>query len=255
MTRSKHFLLLATIALIFFITLSSVAFFHPKLNLTSIEFKNNNFISEEELTESCSNYIEKNILYMWLTKTIQKTIHTNFPQIKSIQTKIYWPNKICFQIYEKQPFVSFFTEKKTILISKDGTILNNAAENYDIPNLNELIIFRGIPKTLFQKNTIAKPLLKKTIIINSTIKQYFPKSTFQIEFLRIDLNTQEYSQDKILLLSNDTLPIKLGTMENLPKKIKSLKDFLANYTPPAKKNLAYIDLRINNKVIVSYETR
>ncbi|MFC1770900.1 cell division protein FtsQ/DivIB [Candidatus Margulisiibacteriota bacterium] len=232
---------------------SAFLFFHSKFNISQIEVKNNNFIQKKALDKICSDYYTKNIFKTLLTQSLSKKLLSSFPYLASLKLKIILPDSIIIFLKEKEPFCTIVSPEKNLLISKDGTILNKETKDYTLPNLDDILIVHGINENLLTKTTIPFELQQKIKIISNALNKTFPNNTFNIEFTKLDLNDIQNGYDKIILFSNDILPIKIGNLENLNAKIKQLKDFLKSYDFNNGKNISYLDLRVNNRVIVKYE--
>jgi cell division septal protein FtsQ len=237
------------------IVLSSISIFifHPYFRIKQIAYNQQNYISNQNLNKHLNKYLEKNIFLTMFRNSIKKELLKTLHQIADISTSIKLPNTIKLKIKEKKPLVSFIAPQKTLLISQDGTILNNEIENVRIDNLDKIMIIRGIPLKYLQGIKITPLLLSKITTILNLLEKYFPNNSFQIEFLSFELDKKHQFQDRIIIWKNDTMPIKLGNLNNIENKMIRLKDFFKIYQQKNRKNIDYIDLRVSNKIIVNYE--
>ncbi len=239
------------IVILFIIALLVGVYFfatHPSLKLTDIKFQNQNFIPIIKLVSSTDEFKKKNIIWLFATSKIATKLYKDFQPIENIKIKLEFPSKAIITINEKKPWVAFIANGKTILVAQDGTVLSHDIDS-KIENLENLIIIRGFPDSLFTGQYISKNILTNVGKVVNTIRQEFSRETFQMEFLAVEAAKTELSVDDLVLYMDDTLPIKVGSLKNIEDKLNAFKCFL-NTTKINKNKIDYIDLRVARKVIV-----
>ena len=126
--------------------------------------------------------------------------------------------------------------------SEDGTILSRADDGSIIKDFN-LMIIKGVSASSFTEKNINPALLARVHQVMEPIQYYFFQETLQVEFK---------DENNLVVFKDDTLPILIGTLDNLDKKFKILKAFLATLPPQRREAVRYVDLRVSNKAFVNY---
>ena len=156
---------------------------------------------------------------------------------------IKWPNTLEVTLDEKKPWLTFLIDNNTIIISRDGTIMNKGVES--IENMDQLTIIRGIDSSYFQSDSLRLETLEDMVVLIDTFSSVLPDLEYQVE---------KSMNNHWILLKDDVLPIYLGYLDHLEDKSKLLKAFLRDYSNQIrKKSINYIDLRVHSKCIVNYE--
>ena len=136
-------------------------------------------------------------------------------------------------IKEKSPDFLFIQDHKTTAMHRDGSILNPRLPAPHQLNNPDMMIIRGVPVTREQ--------LAALHTIKHRLSRYPNLGSLQIE--------RAFQNDYIVYL-NDALPIQLGPLTHLDRKLDALDLFL-NKNPDTH-TMHYIDLRYTDRVIVRY---
>ncbi|MBT5855070.1 FtsQ-type POTRA domain-containing protein [bacterium] len=212
----------------------------PSFRIKSITIEGCNFIPSEEIYTHVESLKGQHSLVVLRSYKHEKEIKAQYPAIDKIDISLQFPNKLQVQIIEKKEWVSYLTNQANKIIAKDGTILNQYTNAPQVSGLDQMIIIRGIKDDALQGNSIDRTLLQKTERIVSNIRYYFPYKNIQIEFI---------DNDHLILIKEDTLPIKLGKLEHIEDKFRNLMYFFRQY-PEKENRLDYIDLRIKDRIVV-----
>ena len=213
---------------------------HPVFSIQKVEVKGSNFINRDIISKQLEQLVDKNIGSLLFTKKFLWQLKNIHPALDQIKLKIKFPNQVSAVVIEKEPWVTFLSGNNNYIVSADGAIMNKDSINAQIKNINELVIIRGVPERYFKKHYIDKELLQFSQILVENIQFYFPYENMQIEYL---------SKQHIDIIKDDTLTIKIGTLDMLDLKFRNLKKYLKRYENMVSK-LEYIDLRVEDKVIV-----
>ncbi|MBD97379.1 MAG: hypothetical protein P8L47_01465 [Candidatus Marinamargulisbacteria bacterium] len=136
-------------------------------------------------------------------------------------------------LQEKSPDFLFIQDDRTTAMHRDGSILNPRLPAPHQLNNPDMMIIRGMPVAPHQLNALA--------IIKHRLSGYPNLGSLHIE--------ASFQNDYIIYL-NDALPIKLGPLTHLDKKLDALESFLKHNS--ATHTMHYIDLRYTDRVIVNY---
>jgi cell division septal protein FtsQ len=234
--------ILIVILLLFFLICLGFFLKNEKFKIVSVEYKDNVFVQEEQLEDFFRVLKEQNIIYAGLYfQFLEKSFLRKIPKVKSLRLRLKFPDKLVLEITEKQPWVLFLTEDDNYFLAKDGTILGRSGNPTGLNNLDKLIIIRGVGSEYLQDIFVSQEWLTKITRIIENIRFYFSTINIQIEFRE---------EDNIVLLKDDTLPIKLGNMEKIEEKFRNLKWFFKYSKDWQENKIEYIDLRVVNKVVV-----
>ncbi len=263
--RFLNFKIYFYISLFIFIVIASFLFVtNPDFQLSSIEFHDYRFLSLEQLNSATAHFKGKNTIITAFSGKLSKQLQKSFPQIQEVSITINFSDLLSVSLKEKKPYIAFLTNGKAIIISKDGTILGSGNNNSSFEDLDKIIIIRGFPHNLFNKERVPDSILEKVNIIIKSINRFFKEKTFQLEFTTLEVNKEFDKQntlkkgavinkrkvvDELLLLIDDTLPVIIGEQEHLDLKLSSLKYFLSENII-AEHKIKYIDLRAPGKLVI-----
>ena len=213
--------------------------FHPKLKIATWSVEGLNYTSPAALEKQVSILKGRHVVSLLFQKGLASTIKEELPTIATIQFIPKSGHEIKVKVVEKKAWVSFLTPQMHYFVAFDGTILNKFSSEYqEIQNLDQLMIIRNADNSWFSDLKVPSYLLQKTRKIINQINTYFKEDHLQIEFNK---------QYNITLIKNDVLPIKVGDLERLEHKFKNLLAFMTVYPL---NNLAYIDISVQNKIII-----
>ena len=219
-----------------------VFLFHPYFRVNSIHVNDTHFLAREDVEQGLRPILHKNILVRYFLGPFMRRFQDANPAILGMTVSIDFPDHLSVVIQEKTAWVAFFSEGRTIFVAKDGSILN-PDRTVAFPDQDLIPIVRGVPLNVLQNDTIPFWLHDNITLLISNISTYFPNQNLQIELLH---------HMQFMVLKDDILPIKIGSLDFLDHKFRNLRAFLDNYQenmPP----IAYIDLRIEDRIVVQYD--
>lgn len=222
-------------------------------SLKTVLIRNTNFQEYDPLMAALSAKKGQNVLWLrWVTGS--RWLTKQFPKLAGMDMSVTLPDKLTVAVYEKTPWLVFLGDKGRIVIAKDGTVLSNGAQSVRLPEKGNLLIIRGLPQTLFDHAQLSDVVLVKLRTIVDKVRYHFPDAAFQMDCTGLDFASEFEGLDDVVLLRDDRLPVRLGSLVNLEEKLVLLKQFFWYYGKLADpKPISYIDLRAKGKVIVRYE--
>lgn len=227
------------IILLCLLFLSAIIATHPALKIDTITITGTHFIPKEKLQSLLNPIKGKNILSLYLNGNLKTALNAHFPQIETLRIIPNWPSEAQIQIQEKPIWASCITAEKTHHIAKDATILNNFDTTTELSKLENHILIQGIPESEFQAQNLSQTWTTAIAKVIENLSFYLPPQNIGVIFT---------SPQTITLIKDDTLEIKLGTLENLDLKFRNLKYYLEKYSETLPK-LSYIDLRLEDRII------
>ena len=239
----RKIILIIILVLIAFIVYLAI---HPNYKINKIQFYEENFVPIASLEKVAEKYNHKNMFWTYISKNLSNEVLTQFPTILSLGIKLQIPGIMHITVNEKQPWATFFVAGKTILVANDGTILSRDVDA-KIENLNDMMVVRGFSGSVVGAKTIDENCLKKVSKVVTTIENSLQKGAYQLDFgANPSINTQ---QNNLTIYMDDTLPIKVGDLNGLQKKLSDLQAFF-NSKKEVINKISYIDLRALEKVII-----
>ena len=227
--------------------------FHPYFTIKDISFEGENFISDTAIMMRTEPLLGSSILWWGCMGGLKRHLIDEFSQIDTVAVTVDYPDKIRFSIEEKPVRLSFLLEGEPLFISYDGTILNKDKQaNAYIQNLEDIMIIKGVPVEVFQGLKVEKTALEKIDKLVTLIDQHLNHLTLQVDCEDVVLSATGLTIKTITLLKDDHIPIYIGTMKQLSQKFLNLSNFFKFYEK-SDSSIEYIDLRVSDRVIVSYE--
>lgn len=212
--------------------------------IQQLHYQGNRFVSQKSLDIYFTPLVKKNILFGAMRfSSYKKKCIKQYAQISSIDFSMKFPNYFWIIIKEKQPAFLLITPDSQYFIANDGTLLNTDSSVGSVDNPDKIIIIKGLGLQLSDKTHIHPHLLKTILAVVLPLKKYLLEKNIQVEFK---------TNQEVVLLKDDLLPIKIGTTDALEQKFKNLKNFLKYVQIDPENPIQFIDLRLPNKVIVKY---
>jgi hypothetical protein len=228
------------------------AFKYSMFPLKKVVIRDNNFQEDAPLMAEVSRHKGENVMWLrWITGS--DFILKKFPKIEKVDMDITFPATLTLHITEKEPWLAFLGETGSVVIAKDGTLLSDGATDGRLPEKGNLLIIRGLPPALFDHDQLSDVVLAKLRTIVDKVRYHFPDAALQLDCTGLDFSSEFEGLDDLVLLRDDTLPVRLGSLVDLEEKLVLLKKFFWYYGKEIDpKPLEYIDLRAKGKVIVKY---
>jgi len=217
----------------------------PGFYIANVHYKGLNYINESQVT-SFFKPIDNRHMIIAILKfySVKNDVRKSYPQISDISFNIKYPNQFNVFIKEKKAEFLFITKQRQYFVSNEGILLNiMPSEPNKLYNADKIVIVKGIVPRFEKKYYIDPELLKKIKPITALLTQYLADKNLQVKFT---------SDHQIVLIKDDILPIKIGSMAYLEDKFKNLHDFYQYGVQDIENNIQFIDLRLANKVVVKY---
>ena len=228
------------------------AFKYSVFPLKKVVIRNHNFQEDSPLIAEVSRHKGESLIWLrWVTGS--DFILKKFPKIEKAEMDITFPATLTIRITEKEPWLAFLGETGSVVIAKDGTVLSDGSEDVLLPEKSNLLIIQGLPPSLFDHDQLSDVVLAKLRTIVDKVRYHFPDAALQLDCTGLDFSSEFEGLDDVVLLRDDTLPVRLGSLVDLEEKLVLLKKFFWYYSKEIDPQpLEYIDLRAKGKVIVKY---
>lgn len=232
---------------LFFIFLGSVLVMlclkHPLFNVSNIKVQQNNIVSSDEIINLSGIYKGNNIFYINTSRSIQEILKN--PYILNVEVERKLPNTIIITVTERVAIFYGEKDKNFLIIDKDGTILE---EKTDISEM-KLIKLIGFDYTNGEVG-------KKVTIDDERKLQFISKLADVIkkndQFLKgvVSVDTTDIYG---LKLYYGNICIKLGSIEDLEKKINTAANILERDEFKQQNKGGYIDVGFNGNPVYYIE--
>jgi len=211
----------------------------PVWQIKNIEVAGANITPADEVLKIAGGFKGENI-FLFRNKSIINTIK-KYSSVKNVIVRKHIPQTLVIQVVERKPFAIVAFRTKSVIIDNDGYIIceTSRAKNIDISNLpviNNLSEDSIVKNHNIEKNTVAA--IEKSISVISKV----------LETKKIQLNLES---DNINLVVDDVMKIKIGSHDDIDKKLNILKSILANIGHK-KNSVVYIDLRVVDNPVLKY---
>ena len=256
------------IRLIFFLTilvslvsLTLAVVKDPRFRFLHLQIVNNQVIDPDQLQLACTPISQQNIVWLCFSGRVKTHLLDLFPELEDIQVRFGLPSTLILHLKEKPAVVQFVTSTEQIEASQDGTILKRSpilppvtvsGNETPTPNTPQLPKIEGISSHFFSTKRINPILGEKAHFILKELNKTMPKETFTLSFKHLYL-TSSLKEDELILIKDPHIVIKMGTLPQFSSKCKLLSAFLQDPESQTSRILKYIDLRIPDKLIASYE--
>lgn len=175
-----------------------------------------------------------------------------FPKLEGLSVRVADTNTLLITVTEKKPWLAFLGDEGSVVVAEDGTVLSGGNSKLRSPT-KELLVVKGLSSSLFQEDRVSQVFLDKLRTIVDRVRYHFPDAALQLDCTGVDFSSEFFGLDNFVLIRDDTLPIRLGSLEGLEEKLVLLKNFFWYYNKElSPKVLHYIDMRAPGKVIVKY---
>lgn len=220
--------------------------------LKKVVVRDTYFQENTPIITEISRYKGENILWLrWITGG--DFILQKFPKVAEVQMSLTLLGTLTVKITEKEPWLAFSGENGSVVIAKDGTILSDGSEEIPLPEKGNVLIIRGLPPALFENDHLSEVVLIKLRTIVDKVRYHFPDAALQLDCTGLDFSSEFEGLDDVILLRDDTLPVRLGALVDLEEKLVLLKKFFWYYGKEIDPQpLEYIDMRAKGKIIVKY---
>jgi len=193
----------------------------------------------------------RNALMVSMGGMANRRVLSQLNKIETVSSDFHWPNGMTVTVTEKKPWLGFLGPEQTVVIAHDGTLLTNGDV---LPQDPQLILVRGVNIDAVSIQKKVSPHLLQTLrAITLPIRKVFPRDECQIDITGLMMGPNGVTYQEVVLIKNDTLPIYLGNEDDLPQKLRQLTAYFSyRATQPTPNAIAYIDVRLANRIVVKY---
>ena len=138
--------------------------------LKTIHYYGSVFTSKTILDTVTKSYMNRSLLYARFRFPF--LFLDQIPTLSRVNFNIKWPNTLEVTLDEKKPWLTFLIDNNTIIISRDGTIMNKGVES--IENMDQLTIIRGIDSSYFQSDSLRLETLEDMVVLIDTFSSVLP---------------------------------------------------------------------------------
>lgn len=193
----------------------------------------------------------RNALMVSVLGVANRRVLSQLNKIQTVSSDFHWPNGMTVTVTEKKPWLGFLGPDQTVVIAHDGTLLTNGDV---LPQDPQLILVRGVTLEAVSNQKKMSPHLLETLrAITIPIRRVFPRDECQIDITGLIVGPNGVTYQEVILIKNDTLPIYLGSEDDLPQKLRQLTAYFAyRASQPTPNAIDYIDVRLANRIVVKY---
>ncbi len=199
------------------------------------------YLPQRDVENMLGRLTGRPIWIAWLKCQVRKRSIFKHPQVEDVDVRVQFPDHIAVEVKEYKPWISFLAGGTHYMVAENGCILNRHDLQVRMSDVGDTLIIRGVPVSRFAQDSLDPYLLADVKFIVESIRQVIPTDRFQIEFL---------DDNHYILYKDDTLPIKLGRLEEMNRKMKNLRRFLASDAASDPTKIEYIDLSMPDRVVV-----
>ncbi|MFH1665259.1 MAG: cell division protein FtsQ/DivIB [Candidatus Omnitrophota bacterium] len=180
-------------------------------------------------------YIGRNMFTVDL-KQVQSLIKDDFPQLKKVEVKKIFPDRMELDIVSRVP-VAVINSGGGVVIDADGIVLTVGEVPRDLVKIKGINFFLNIPP---RGGKITNGSLDKALDLLGQLNRKLGKDRSKVEYMDISDNNN-------IILYVSGVPVKMG-IDGFSEKTDELKEMLADPNIDMK-DIEYIDLRFEAAVI------
>lgn len=254
--------LILVIAILAGVVSMSLAFAKdPRFRFVKIKVLQNELVPTEQIQKACFPVVRQNILTLSLTGHLRAHLLDLFPEFEEVSVGFELPGILVVSVVEKKSVMQFLVGNQVIESASDGTLLKksvllppsvlvsgNAMPTPNQPNVPKV---EGIHPRYFATKHLDPTLVKKVRHVLAQVQKSMPLETFVLSFKHLYL-TPSLKEDELVLIKNRSIPIKMGSLLTLEAKCNLLAVFFQDSVSKTSGTMKYMDLRIPDKLIVSY---
>lgn len=238
--RRKSFKIPTPVIYIFLVTVGLYFFIHsPVFNLKHINVTGNSLLDEEKIISLSQLNSGQNIMKIKKDEIIDLiSVH---PFVKEVQIRRQFPNTLEIQIIERKPVGLLVCPDGFIQVSEEGYFLSLIRDigDYNLPVLSGI----SLDELPGPGQLINNPGLNVAL-------QIIKESPVRLLENIVEINIG--NEKHILAYTLEGIEIRLGSMDNISRKLTDLNDILLDFSnngiDPAK--IEYLDLRFSGPPVI-----
>lgn len=250
--------LIFKLVFLFLICVTFIGFFYiPKFRLKNIVLKNDSSLKSQiegtvksELSKKKLFALPQDNFFLFNEKSLSNEIKASFPKIKNIYFDREFPDTLVIKFDEKKEAALWCgakesgKEEKCYLLDEDGAVIqeNINISDYNFNDFNPILKFKDLRIDYENPTPEFKSLIPEFIKFLGNVK-----NNFQIKTKEILVYNAKYE-----IYFNEGWFTVLDSETNFELAFDNLKLILEQKmkTKEERKNLEYIDLRLENKVFL-----
>lgn len=217
--------------------------YSPSLEIKNFSVKGNKVLKEDDIITNIKKFKNKNILLV-NTENIKKSLLDKEIYIKNVSIDKIYPNKLEVRVEERKPIAKIKNDNRILVFDKEGYILE--MEKNEVKAKVPLV--KGVGYSFSKEKIEFTPSFAKLVQELEELKFSLIKELNLIQYKQLQNNKIKVE----LLILNKNINVKLGELEELPKKFKILE---ATILDIKENNLEidYINLQYPDKPV--YKTK
>lgn len=224
-------IVLAFLLVAFYFLFASI----PIFRISSVEVVGTRLLSVDEVMRSANVPIGESILLARFGQAKKRL--EQIPVVKKVDFIRSFPSKIVIKIEErKEALVCVLKSKQSLILDKDGYVMNPSGEvssGIGFPDITNLAVMNGFNEEWLEcgryiKSDVGRDVLKLLAEFEDFI---VPK--------RLQIDVSDLSDVKLLV--DDILKVRIGSVDNLQKKIKAFEAIYSK-NKHKKNDIEYIDV-------------
>ncbi|MBG90806.1 MAG: hypothetical protein CL521_03200 [Actinobacteria bacterium] len=214
----------------------------PWLSVQEIQTHQTRYISSDDLDRLMAPFYGKNMIAIIFTGAVQKTLMAEYSAIKQVQVKWESRQQLSVKITEKAPWMAFWSDGKSVIISEDGDILSDESDVI-VDEISSLHLVKGVPVFSVEERHIDPSAFQRIKNVIQLTERYFEPGSIQLDF---------ESEENWTLRHHETRELLLGNLEHLETKLDAYTAFQRQVSGKKASQITYVDLRIPGKLVVNY---
>ncbi len=228
----------------------SLLFSIPIFRIKNIEVVGTKILSKEKIGNKVQIKIGENIFFADYSKA--KALLSEISQIRDYGIYRKFPSTVLIKIIERSPCVVLISKKETMIVDFEGNILKVTSgtprTKYEdwvmLENISDLPVVRGLSAEMIGKGAKLPALTSKMILDSvGSLEKFLGSSSLQLELK---------GEDKIVLLVQDILTVRLGDRKRMQDKIAVLQSVLPEVQGKWDK-IKYVDVRYPENPVIVYK--
>ncbi len=244
---SKKKLIVFLLILIFILGLAYLFIFSSVFRIKDIKISGNQVISNEEIVDSLHNFLFKKILFFFNRNNIllatgnklKNILIGDFPRISSLEIhKNIFKQTINLKIIERKE-AGIYCRNECYYIDNQGVIFEEAPQTSG----TLILVVRDYSAGELEigKNVLEKEFMAELIDLRSSLFEGFKLKV-------LDFNLESSPAKELKVNTHEGWYILFDTSRDFKNQLDNLKLVLEEKIKDGRKNLQYVDLRIESRV-------
>lgn len=239
------------LSFLFFAVLAYYLIISPRFLVSEINVSGNKDVSAQRITDAVSSggksrwfLIKKNNLVLLTQGRLNRLITQAIPTIKEVaNVKRDWPNKISFEVVERNPGFVLESNNQYFLVDDEGTVISQVADPKGF-----LLVHDQITEDFALGEVM--PNQKLATFVVSMSRQWNSKINVGITSVKFPGK----SSSEVAFETTQGWSALFDTQRSVTSELEDLAVLLAKQvTAKDQPKLAYIDLRLDNRAYICFK--